>query len=285
MFDTSLSLYLTKHYTKMGEYMTSSPIVALHLRRQGAVNLLRFLLGPENVHVARVERPDSIRALLAINEMKIVMFSSATVRAAVMELEWLFRCTDKGTKSRNDSAAVIDIDVSKRENRTDVGIHPKSLVSSEEKKRMLHYVQNDINQELTGFITRTITTRPADFFDFGIKDFTEQRALANTPLSPSAGGVKKLAPIKSPPKVIASESPKSDETPSTPQQLTPSLMEPESSHRTHTSDLRVVGTSSPPKTSLVVNRSLEKFNDLEEAKAEIVKLKHAITHISLNIRD
>ena len=286
LFDNSLSLYLTKHYTKMGEYMTSSPIVALHLRRQGAVNSLRFLLGPENVHVARVERPDSIRALLAINEMKIVMFSSATVREAVTGLEWLFRCTEEGAKSKNDSAAVIDIDVSKRENCTAVGIHPKPLVSSEEKKRMLHYVQNDINHELTGFITRTITTRPADFFEFGIKDFTEQKALANTSLSPSsAGGVKKLAPIKSPPKIIASETTTFDEAPATSQQLTPSLTAPESRHHKHTSDLRVVEPSSPPKTSLLVNRSLEIFNDLEEAKAEIVRLKHAITQISLNIRD
>lgn len=54
-------------FGRLTSYMASSPVVALHLRRVGAVAGWRHLIGPTNFERAQRDRPDSLRALFAID--------------------------------------------------------------------------------------------------------------------------------------------------------------------------------------------------------------------------
>ena len=176
------TLYKTK------EVYTSSTCIALHLRRQGALKGMRYLLGPEDITQAKEERVDCIRSLYGIDELRNVITCSKSIEAAQKELNWLFRfvASAQEDKQRVKKAAmdkrmtliekesVLEDDPAAVQGAVK-SVHPQPMVSAVEKKRMLHYMQNDINVQLTDFISRTITTRPSDFYEFAINDFTEQR--------------------------------------------------------------------------------------------------------------
>lgn len=158
-------------------------------------------------------------------------------------------------------------------------VQPQTLVSVAEKKRMLHYMQNDINVQLTDFISKTITTRPPDFYDFAINELQEQKAIRGS-LPPSAkGGMSpnKLAPL--PTKIEETKSPRIAESPrKIDEELT-----------NHHRNLIQESVSSPDlvsrKVTMNVNRNLELYNALEDAKLEIESLKASIKQISVNIQE
>jgi nucleoside diphosphate kinase len=92
---TQAKLFYEEHegrpfYESLVEYMTSGPVVALHLRREFAIGAWRHLIGPTNYEKATAERPDSLRALFALDGTRNACHGSDSAMSARRELEFFF---------------------------------------------------------------------------------------------------------------------------------------------------------------------------------------------------
>lgn len=75
---------------KVIEFLTSSSVIALALKKVDSVHELRVLCGPENVKLAKKNYPTSLRALYGTDSMKNAIHCSETNIAAAKELQLLF---------------------------------------------------------------------------------------------------------------------------------------------------------------------------------------------------
>ena len=88
-------MFYTEHrgkefFTRLTEYMSSGPIVALHLRRAVAITGWRNLIGPTNVEKAREMRPDSIRAIYGLDGTRNAVHGSDSSASAIREISFFF---------------------------------------------------------------------------------------------------------------------------------------------------------------------------------------------------
>jgi nucleoside-diphosphate kinase len=77
-------------YEALVAYMTSGPVVALHLRREHAIGAWRHLIGPTNLSVCKATRPDSIRAKFALDGTRNACHGSDSPLSASRELAFMF---------------------------------------------------------------------------------------------------------------------------------------------------------------------------------------------------
>jgi adenylate kinase len=77
-------------YTTLVQFMTSGPIVALALRRRGAILAWRKLAGPTNSHRARAIAPNSLRATFGVDGSFNAVHGSDSRVAANRELQLVF---------------------------------------------------------------------------------------------------------------------------------------------------------------------------------------------------
>jgi hypothetical protein len=167
------------------------------------------------------------------------------------------------------------------------------MVSLDEKKHMLDYLRNDINRDLSGFITRTILQRPSNFYEYGVQDFQEQLKLKTLRVPEGKSPSKKLSPLQSTQSILQADHTKStvifDESESSANAVEGSMSMSVSSSEPE------LGTALAPFSNLstltetvsrskAYNQSAVLFNSLEDAKLEIENLKSIISHLSLNIR-
>ncbi|KAL2634641.1 hypothetical protein R1flu_006120 [Riccia fluitans] len=72
-------------------FMTSGPVYAMILEREGAIKKWRTLMGPTDSNKARVQAPDSIRAKFGIDGEKNSVHGSDSTEAAIREIATFFR--------------------------------------------------------------------------------------------------------------------------------------------------------------------------------------------------
>ena len=77
-------------YPQLVKYMSSGPVVCLHLRRECAVGAWRHLLGPTNYQKAKSQRPDSLRAKFAIDDTANACHGSDSESSVKRELAFFF---------------------------------------------------------------------------------------------------------------------------------------------------------------------------------------------------
>jgi len=263
-------------YPSLSSYMRSGPVVALHLRKTGAVKGWRYLIGPTNITKAKDERPYSIRALFGLDGTRNAVHGSDSRVSAAREVAFFFSfgrvVSENSTDSTSDISTVNEQILTTEEEPTPIkSLRPQPLLSLNDKKVMLNYLQKDINQQLTGFISRALIDKPEDFYDFAVKDWTEQQKKQPTITVPSGRSPqKKLEPLKSKsePKFLFEDNvSKSLQISESEPSIQPTATDQSSSHQVR------------------YNRTVESFNELENAKLEILSLKKSISSISSNLRN
>jgi nucleoside diphosphate kinase homolog 5 len=77
-------------FAQLTEYMSSGPVIALHLRRVVAIAGWRNLIGPTNLDKAKETRPDSLRAKFGIDGTRNACHGSDSRRSASREISFFF---------------------------------------------------------------------------------------------------------------------------------------------------------------------------------------------------
>ena len=136
--------------------MTSGPIVALQLRRISAITAWRFLIGPTNSLKAKVERPDSIRALFGIDGTCNAVHGSDSTESAAREIAFMFSI---GTSS---SSLIEPIPISPATSpqklaaipnmRYSNKVHKVPQISRDEINQMKKFADNDLDPILMSLI-------------------------------------------------------------------------------------------------------------------------------------
>ncbi|KAH7444963.1 hypothetical protein KP509_02G099800 [Ceratopteris richardii] len=105
---TAQILYF-EHYRKpffqeLINFMTSGPIVAMVLEHDNAVEKWRKLIGPTDPNKARIEQPNSIRAICGSSTTQNCVHGSDSSAAANREIMIIFKDVQSGeaTNSRHD---------------------------------------------------------------------------------------------------------------------------------------------------------------------------------------
>lgn len=81
---------LIDEYSALLDEMSSGPCLAVQLRAQNAVNKLREVVGPRDAKVAKIIRPDSIRAKYGTDAVKNVVHCTDLPEDAECECEYFF---------------------------------------------------------------------------------------------------------------------------------------------------------------------------------------------------
>jgi nucleoside diphosphate kinase/adenylate kinase family enzyme len=77
-------------FADLTTYMSSGPVVALHLRRAVAIAGWRHLIGPTNLEKAKATRPDSLRARFGIDGTRNACHGSDSSASAYREICFFF---------------------------------------------------------------------------------------------------------------------------------------------------------------------------------------------------
>jgi len=77
-------------FEKLTQFMSSGPVVALALSRQGAIAGWRELMGPTNSHTARDTAPSSLRARFGTDQTMNACHGSDSKESAARELRFYF---------------------------------------------------------------------------------------------------------------------------------------------------------------------------------------------------
>lgn len=86
------------------EFMTSGPVVVLAIRKNGAINAWRELIGPTNVEKAREEAPSSIRARYGSDKTRNAVHGSDAVESSKREIFFFFPDYEPPTQFEGNDA-------------------------------------------------------------------------------------------------------------------------------------------------------------------------------------
>ncbi|KAJ2451522.1 hypothetical protein EV183_003556 [Coemansia sp. RSA 2336] len=77
-------------FSELLDFMTSGPVIALHLEGDDVIRGWRMMIGPDDVAAARQQVPLSIRALLGSAGLRNAVYGSESAEAAKRELDFFF---------------------------------------------------------------------------------------------------------------------------------------------------------------------------------------------------
>ncbi|KAJ1862615.1 hypothetical protein LPJ78_004600 [Coemansia sp. RSA 989] len=80
----------TPEFSELLDFMTSGPVIALHLEGDDVIRGWRMMIGPDSVEAARQQVPLSIRALLGSTGLQNAVYGSESAEAAKRELDFFF---------------------------------------------------------------------------------------------------------------------------------------------------------------------------------------------------
>ena len=159
-------------------YMTSGPVVALHLRRVSAISAWRFLIGPTNSIKAKVERPDSIRAIFGIDGTRNAVHGSDSTESAAREIAFIFSIggplpTPEPTAlspatSPQKLASIPNM-------RYSTKVHKVPQISRDEIIQMKKFADNDLDPMLQALIQKIMIARPADVMSFTMEQLNNMQ--------------------------------------------------------------------------------------------------------------
>lgn len=180
-------------------YMSSGPIVGLHLRRVGAVTAWRHLIGPTNCEKAKIERYDSIRAKYAFDGTRNAVHGSDSNASASRELGFFFSIgtfhtapiaspRDQGQGSNMNSAITSTINAmnmsqTPRNNnsltplsqRHSKKVHTVPSISQNDIAKMEAYATEELNPIMTALVRNLVVSRPKDVEDVAISKLTDMK--------------------------------------------------------------------------------------------------------------
>lgn len=208
-------------YPPLRRYMSSGPMVVMLLSRVGAVPAWRHLMAGPDLDKTRKERPNSIRALFAIDGIKNAVHGSENSQAVSRSRQFFFNI---GSIASSGKASKFSIEkqAEAEENSVDGPYDEIDASKARRKKRakasqvmslakygsLAEYLISNVDPILKELTTHVMQKRPADVIGFAIKDLVEmQRSSFNikpqtAKLSPvgSIGSLRKFpsqSPLKS----------------------------------------------------------------------------------------
>lgn len=214
-------------YDALVAYMTSGPVVALHLRREYAIGAWRHLIGPTNLGVCQSTRPDSIRAKFALDGTRNACHGSDSPASAARELSFMFTIggipptllldsTKVAEESGNNSGATVVTSHSVPPNfvvpkRYAQKVKSIPTINSADIALMDKYANNDLEPIMKELLQKLMINRPEDITGTALTYLAEihQRAGKQLPaFSTSDGTMDTLNPVS--PRTAASDSNTSD---------------------------------------------------------------------------
>jgi nucleoside-diphosphate kinase len=172
-------------------YMTSGPVVALHLRREYAIGAWRHLIGPTNLDKAKQTRPDSIRAMFALDGTRNACHGSDSPYSAAREINFFFTigvCAPDllnpsalGVSTQKDpenlssnkipSSAVPPDFVAPKRYSSKVKTVP--TINSSDIALMEAYANYDVEPVMKELLRKLMVDRPVDVTGFALQQLAE----------------------------------------------------------------------------------------------------------------
>jgi nucleoside diphosphate kinase len=173
-------------YEQLTQYMSSGPIVALHLRRAGAIMGWRHLIGPTNLEKAVTDRPDSIRAKFGIDKTRNAVHGSDSPSSAERELRFFFSFgADVGNKvgamvlpsPPGPSIPYSLSPVKAPPGKTSNNRLTQSLgtLSRRDIPSMQQYANYEVDPVMQSLLEKVMISRPADVASFVVAELTEMK--------------------------------------------------------------------------------------------------------------
>ena len=173
-------------FERLVKFMTSGPIIGMHLSRVSAIYAWRHLMGPTNLKKCRETRSDSIRALYAADGTKNAVHGSDSVDSASRELQFFFSVAGEAPTVFPEESQVF---MSKRvipppeplphwEQPPPSAAFKKKLpplLSMRDHGRMGVYLRNQVDPVVRGLIQRALVTQPKNMLDWAVEDLAEQK--------------------------------------------------------------------------------------------------------------
>ena len=206
-------------YPNLKQFMMSGQVIAFRLQRYCAIKGLRHLLGFTNSEKARLERPDSIRALYGLDGTRNAMHGSDAATSAAREVAFFFSVGGT-TKSRSSVSIAPSPEPAVSPSPEPMGGSHSSFRYGEEEEEysnlakvakkkknkfaptmslrqygeMAHFLESDVDPIIKGLVERVLLKRPKDVLTFAMQDLAEQQRLSVTNSSPGSNKMK-LEPL------------------------------------------------------------------------------------------
>lgn len=214
---TQVELFYEEHkerpfFPTLVEYMTSGPVVALHLRREFAIGAWRHLIGPTNFDKAKNERPDSLRALFALDGTRNACHGSDSAGSARRELGFFFSIgacapdlllqdqlattVSSGSPAKVATSSVPPVSPPKRYAGQ---VRAPPQINKADIALMEAYANYDVEPVMKELLQQLMITRPADVTGFALQTLASMHMKKGQelPAFPAESGVplNRLNPI------------------------------------------------------------------------------------------
>jgi len=77
-------------YSAIIEHVICGPVIAMEIRQENVVNSLRSLVGPHDPEIAKVLRPNTLRALFGKDRVKNAVHCTDLAEDGVLEVQYFF---------------------------------------------------------------------------------------------------------------------------------------------------------------------------------------------------
>ena len=77
-------------YSAIIDHVSSGPIIAMEVRQDNVVNSLRALVGPHDPEIAKLLRPNTIRAMFGQDRVKNGVHCTDLSEDGVLEVQYFF---------------------------------------------------------------------------------------------------------------------------------------------------------------------------------------------------
>ena len=218
---TQAELFYEEHegkgfYDSLVEYMTSGPVVALHLRKEYAIGAWRHLIGPTNYEKARTTRPDSLRALFALDGTRNACHGSDSAGSARRELGFFFsvgscapdlllqdNLAQTGTAESPAKVASTAAPPKSPPKRYAGLVRAPPQINKADLSLMEAYANYDVEPVMSELLQQLMVTRPEDVTGFALQTLASmhmKKGLELPSFAMTEGGLplNKLNPISSP---------------------------------------------------------------------------------------
>ncbi len=224
---TQAELFYEEHKGKsffgpLVEYMTSGPVVALHLRREYAIGAWRHLIGPTNYEKARAARPDSLRGLFALDGTRNACHGSDSSGSARRELGFFFSvgsCApdlllqdNLAQASTADSPAKVASTAKPPQSppkRYAGQVRAPPQINKADLALMEAYANYDVEPVMSELLQQLMVSRPEDVTGFALQTLASMHMKKGLelPSFPAVGGLplNKLNPVISSPRDTSME--------------------------------------------------------------------------------
>jgi adenylate kinase len=194
-----------KHfYNDLVEYMTSGPVVLLHLRRDGAVAALRRLIGPTNSINASAHAPFSVRGKFGIDGTRNAIHASDSVASAIREIGFFFQyghnSTSGGRGKFEQSTKPLGGVTDPNDPRNLVPRHARKVhqlptISRRDIAVMSKYAYEQVDPLMNILMKKLLLERPTNVSDYCLNELTNNNNLIRLqPLNKSASAPDTLGP-------------------------------------------------------------------------------------------